>query len=240
MRLSFKFLICAENALLVDFGHQSGKTLSFEIALLGERLAMAGLPGVMECIPALSSLTVIYDPLLLTPERLSEEIETLCSAASPMVLTGRTWEIPVVYGGEGGPDLDEAASCAGITPGEAVKLHAGQLYQVYMLGFLPGFAYMGDLPEPLRLPRRSTPRPRVPAGSVAIAAEMTAIYPIESPGGWHIIGSTPIVLWDMARHDKPLLQPGDRVRFTPIGGSEAEPLRQRAEAGWRPSPVEGE
>ncbi len=109
-----------------------------------------------------------------------------------------------------------------------------------MLGFLPGFAYMGDLPEPLRLPRRATPRARVPAGSVAIAAEMTSVYPLESPGGWHLIGSTPILLWDMARHDEPLLKPGDKVRFAPVSGSEAENLRRKVEAGWRPSPVECE
>jgi KipI family sensor histidine kinase inhibitor len=240
MRLSFTFLDCAESALLVEFSHDTDKSLSREIASIGESLAKAALPGMIESVPALYSLTVFYDPLLLTREGLTEEIEALCTAEHPMDGRGRTWEIPVIYGGEDGPDLGEAASRAGLTPVEAVNLHAGRLYQVYMLGFLPGFAYMGDLPEPLRLPRRATPRARVPAGSVAIAAEMTAVYPLESPGGWHLIGCTPILLWDMTRHPEPLLKPGDRVRFVPVTVSEAEDLRQRAAAGWRPSPVEGE
>jgi KipI family sensor histidine kinase inhibitor len=107
-----------------------------------------------------------------------------------------------------------------------------------MLGFLPGFAYMGDLPRELQLPRRATPRARVPAGSVAIAAEMTAIYPLESPGGWHLIGWTPIPLWDMARMDGPLLRPGDKVSFKPVGPDEAATLAARIEAGWLPEPVE--
>jgi KipI family sensor histidine kinase inhibitor len=107
-----------------------------------------------------------------------------------------------------------------------------------MLGFAPGFVYLGDLPQALRLPRRATPRARLPAGSVAIASDMTAIYPIESPGGWHLIGITPVALWDMARRDEPLLKPGDHVRFKPVSEAEAEALRRLAAEGWAPEPVE--
>ncbi len=239
MRLSFTFFDCAESALLVDFGPVYSKDLSLQILNVSEGLGKAALPGLEESIPALSSLTVFYDPLLLPKERLTAEIEVLCATERPVAVTGRTWEIPVVYGGESGPDLEEAASRAGVAASDAVRLHAGQLYQVYMLGFLPGFAYLGDLPEPLRLPRRATPRARVPAGSVAIAAEMTAVYPLESPGGWHLIGSTPLTLWDMTRQEEPLLKPGDRVRFVEVSSAQAEELRERAAAGWRPEPVEG-
>ncbi len=237
MRPSFTFFDCAESALLVDFGPKYSKTLSLEILNVSEGLAKTVLPGLRETIPALSSLTVFYDPLLLPKERLTAEIEALCSWEQPIAPRSRTWEIPVVYGGDGGPDLDEVASRAGLTASEAASLHAAQLYQVYMLGFLPGFAYMGDLPEPLRLPRQPTPRARVPAGSVAIAAEMTAIYPLESPGGWHLIGSTPIVLWDIARQDEALLKPGDRVRFVTVSSSGAEELRKATAQGWRPEPA---
>ncbi|MGO9362643.1 MAG: 5-oxoprolinase subunit PxpB [Rhodomicrobium sp.] len=240
MRLSFTFFDCAESALLVDFGPKYSKTLSLEILNVSEGLAKTVLPGLRESIPALSSLTVFYDPLLLPKERLTAEIEALCSAEQPVAPRGRTWEIPVAYGGDGGPDLGEVASHAGLTATEAASLHAAQLYQVYMLGFLPGFVYMGDLPEPLRLPRRPTPRARVPAGSVAIAAEMTAIYPLESPGGWHLIGSTPIALWDIARQDEPLLKPGDRVRFVTVSSRDAEELRKATAQGWRPEPAGGE
>ena len=168
-----------------------------------------------------------------------EEAQRLFAVSQTAAGPGRTFEIPVLYGGEAGPDLDEVAARAGIAAQEAARLHASQLYHVYMLGFLPGFAYLGSVPEPLRLPRRATPRARVPAGSVAIASDMTAVYPLESPGGWHLIGSTPVVLWDMARQDEPLLKPGDRVRFVPIDDVEAAGLRLRAAAGWKPEPVEG-
>ncbi len=239
MRPSFTFFDCGESALLVDFGQRYSKNLSLAILDASERLASAALPGLRECVPAFSSLTVFYDPLQLPRERLAEEVEALFTTSQPIVDCGRTFEIPVLYGGEGGPDLDNVAASAGIAPEEAACLHASQLYHVYMLGFLPGFAYLGDLPEPLRMPRRSTPRARVPAGSVAIAADMTAVYPRESPGGWHLIGSTPAVLWDMPRQKQPLLKPGDRVRFVPVTSVEAGVLRKRAASGWQPEPVEG-
>ncbi|MGO9484261.1 MAG: 5-oxoprolinase subunit PxpB [Rhodomicrobium sp.] len=238
MRPSFTFFDCAESALLVDFGENYNKSLSLSILDASERLANAGLYGLRECLPALSSLTVFYDPLQLPRERLVREIVTLFNTSQPILDRGRTFEIPVIYGGEDGPDLDDASASAGIAPEEVARLHANQLYYVYMLGFLPGFAYMGELPQALRLPRRATPRARVPAGSVAIVADMTAIYPLESPGGWHLIGSTPVALWNMARQDEPLLKPGDRVRFVPVSSGQAHGLRERVRAGWQPGPVE--
>jgi len=238
MRPSFTFFDCGESALLVDFGSHYNKTLSLAILDAAGRLAKTGLVGLRECVPALSSLTVFYDPLQLQRERLAAEVEALFAVSQTIEDRGRTFDIPVLYGGEAGPDLDEVAAKAGIAAEEAARLHASQLYHVYMLGFLPGFAYLGSVPEPLRLPRRATPRARVPAGSVAIASDMTAVYPLESPGGWHLIGSTPVVLWDMARQEEPLLKPGDRVRFVPVDSVEAGALCQRVAAGWKPEPVE--
>jgi KipI family sensor histidine kinase inhibitor len=238
MQLSFTFLDCAESALLVDFGHHYSKALSLAILTASERLAKAELPGLQECVPALSSLTVFYDPLQLSRDRLAAEIETLLGTQSGVPDRGRGFDIPVAYGGDGGPDLGAVAGQASLSEDAAIELHAAQLYQVYMLGFLPGFAYLGDLPEPLRLPRSHTPRVRVPAGSVAIAADMTAIYPLESPGGWHLIGFSPVVLWDIGREQEPLLQPGDKVRFVPVSHEEAAELRRHAAEGWRPEPWE--
>jgi KipI family sensor histidine kinase inhibitor len=235
---SFTFADCGESALLVDFGPNYSKALSLAIQVASQRLAATLQPGLGECVPALSSLTVYYDPLQLNSERLAEELRALFAPSQHGAGHRRTFEIPVLYGGEAGPDLDSVAGTAGIAPHEAVQLHAGTLYHVYMLGFLPGFAYMGSLPEPLRLPRRSTPRARVPAGSVAIASDMTAVYPLESPGGWHLIGWSPLILWDIARYERPLLEPGDRVRFVPVSTGEAMTLRQRVADGWRPGPVE--
>jgi KipI family sensor histidine kinase inhibitor len=238
MRLSFTFFDCAESALFVDFGPYYNRPLSLAILDASERLAKAGLRGMKESIPALSSLTVLYDPLELPKERLIAEIEAVCGTEHTVADCGKTWELPVVYGGEAGPDLGEVAAGAGISQEEAIALHAAQTYHVYMLGFAPGFAYLGDLPEALRLPRRATPRARLPAGSVAIASDMTAVYPLESPGGWHLIGRTPVTLWDMARRDEPLLKPGDRVRFLPVSEEDSQVLRRRAAEGWAPEPLE--
>ncbi len=238
MRLCPKFFDCAESALLVDFGRQYGKRLSLAILQISERLEAAMLPGFKESIPALSSLTVLYDPLKLSRERIAIEVQQICENSGGVGDRGRTWEIPVAYGGEGGPDLGDVAHQAGMTEREVIALHAAHAYYAYMLGFLPGFAYLGDLPEKLRLPRRATPRARVPAGSVAIASDMTAIYPLESPGGWHLIGHTPVIPWDMKRREEPLFRPGDQVRFIQVEACEAEELRRLAAEGWTPKCTE--
>jgi KipI family sensor histidine kinase inhibitor len=238
MRLSFTFLDCAESSLIVSFGPHHSKELSLEILHLSRRLQTAGLSGLKESIPALSSLTICYDPLLLPRERLTAAVEKLAAEEHAAAPESRTWDIPVVYGEESGPDLKEVAGWTGMSERQVIDLHAGETYHVYMLGFLPGFAYLGDLAEPLQLPRRTTPRARVPAGSVAIATGMTAVYSLESPGGWHLIGRSPIVFWDMVRYEEPLLKPGDRVRFSPATDREAAAIRKKAEEGWRPKPRE--
>jgi KipI family sensor histidine kinase inhibitor len=234
MRLRPIFFDCAESALLVDFGRDYEKALTLSILRMSELLAASMLPGFKESIPALSSLTIVYDPLMLSRQRLLQEVERLCESGEPAPGAARTWSIPVAYGGGFGPDLEDVARAAGLSEDEAAALHAGQTYDVTMLGFLPGFAYLGDLPKKLRLPRLATPRSRVPAGSVAIAAEMTAIYPFESPGGWRLIGRTPFSPWDMAREERPLLRPGDRVRFYAAGAAEVEAFPQLVAEGRAP------
>jgi KipI family sensor histidine kinase inhibitor len=137
-----------------------------------------------------------------TPEALGSDAQTL--------------EIPVRYGGRDGPDLEQVAASLGLSPQEVVRRHAAPSYRIFVLGFAPGFAYLGPLPPELRLPRRAEVRQRVPAGSVAIAGEQTAVYPFETPGGWHILGRTELVLWDPAADPPALLRPGGRVRFAPV------------------------
>jgi len=233
-----QFFDCAESALIVDFGVHYDRSLSLMILGLSEQLIAAGLPGFVESIPALSSLTIFYDPLELPRQQLVLKLEELCQSRNLPPASIRKWEIPVAYGGEAGPDLSDAASRIRLTEDDVINLHSGQFYHVYMLGFLPGFAYLGDLPKQLRLPRRSTPRAQVPQGSVAIASDMTAVYPLESPGGWHLIGCTPVALWDMGRQETPLFQPGDQVRFKPVTHAEAQALREQVVAGWQPKPLE--
>jgi len=229
---------CAESALLVDFGPDYGAGLALAILRLSERLEASMLEGFKECIPALSTLTVVYDPLTLSKQRIVHEIQRTWEEGGGQDSLPRTWRIPVAYGGASGPDLPEVARAAELTEAEAMALHAGAVYRVAMLGFLPGFAYLGELPERLRLPRRATPRTRVPAGSIAIAADMTAIYPLESPGGWHLIGRTPFIPWDMTRDEAPLLRPGDRVRFYPASPAEIEAFARRIAEGHAPAPEE--
>lgn len=191
-----------------------------EVAAAGAPLAaMAALqqdslPGVIDLVPAIDSLLVCFDPLTTDRDQLTARLSDL--AAHPPLTAlpaGRKVVIPVHYGGADGPDLAEVAAQAGLTPDEVIALHTATEQRVLMIGFAPGYPYLGWLPPALHLPRRATPRVAVPAGSVAIAAGMTGIYPSILPGGWHLIGRTEARLFDPAADPPALLQPGDRVRF---------------------------
>ncbi len=221
--------------MYAEFAGSCSVETSLAILTLAERIAGSPLKGVLEAVPARASLTIFYDPLQLFREALVAEVEA--AASRPLVSSHATrlLTLPVRYGGSGGPDLAEVASRIGVREQEAIRLHCERTYHVYMLGFLPGFAYMGDVDARLQLPRRQTPRARVPAGSVGIAADMTAVYPFESPGGWHLLGSTPVPLWEMRRSEEPLLKPGDRVRFAPVGDAELHDIERRLRDGWRPA-----
>jgi len=198
------------------------------------RLEHAAIPGITDLVPGYASVAVHYDPL-----RVLGDAPRACVAASPSALMrqaisaaldgaghpgavapSRNVEIPVAYGGEHGPDLAHVAAQHGLTCDEVVALHTGATYLVHMIGFVPGFPYLGGLDPRLETPRRDTPRPAVPAGSVGIGGAQTGIYPIESPGGWQLIGRTPLSLFD-AMHDEPArLRVGDCVTFTAITGAE--------------------
>jgi KipI family sensor histidine kinase inhibitor len=183
-------------------------------------------------MPTFRSLTVFFDPLVTGRAALIDAMRPLFDAAEHAApVAGRRWCLPVCYEGEAAPDLAETARAAGIGPDEVIALHSGTEFRVYMLGFLPGFPFMGDLPEVLRLPRRTEPRLRVPAGSVAIAGGQTAIYPWESPGGWHLLGRCPVRLFDVRRASPSLLAAGDRVRFAPVSTAEYRRLAAAEQAG---------
>jgi KipI family sensor histidine kinase inhibitor len=209
--------------LLVELGAGIDPAVNRRVQRLDQILSRENLYGVVETVPAYSSLLVVYDPLRAATDALAQQIEALCDfdeAADPEVLRP-VIEIPVVYGGEAGPDLGDVARYHGLTREDIIRLHSGTAYRVYMIGFTPGFPYMGELPQALDTPRRETPRTRIPKGSVAIAQRQTGIYPVVSPGGWQIIGHTPLELFD-PRQDKPsLLGMGDEVRFVPVTAEEA-------------------
>lgn len=238
MQSKVKFLSAGDTALTVEFGDTAGLAQSARVLALDRRLVAAALRGVVETVPTLRSLTVHYRPGETSAAALRAAIAPLCNALDEVVLDGKQWRLPVCYGGDYGPDLDWVAAAAGISAAAAAALHAGIAYHVYMIGFLPGHPYMGDLPEALRLPRRDTPRVAVPAGSVAVATSMTVIYPWESPGGWHILGRTPAPLFDASAATPALLAPGDIVRFEPVSIDDFAVLLRRAELGeWRPDPA---
>jgi inhibitor of KinA len=211
-----RFLSAGDRGVVVEFGDRIDRALSEEVLRLAAQLRTSELPGVVETVPTFRSLMVHYDPLVTSRAELEGAIASLLDRGPGPRAAATLWRVPVCYEDEFAPDLAEVARLTGLAPGEVVTLHSGVRYHVYMLGFLPGFPYMGDLPAALALPRRADPRVRVPAGSVSIATSLTAIYPYESPGGWHLIGTTPVRLFDIERAPPALLAPGDAVLFEPI------------------------
>ena len=216
-----------ERAFLVVLGGGIDRATNRRVHALAAAIRAEAADGVPwgQPVPAYESVLVPFDPDALdgaaAEARLAALAATIESAPGALNRAGDAsapvFEIPTRYGGVDGPDLDEVAERVGRTPDQVVALHARRVYTVYMLGFSPGFAYLGSLPAALEVPRRDTPRTEVPAGSVAIAARQTGVYPIASPGGWNLIGRTETVLWD-PRSDPPTpLSPGRRVRFVPVG-----------------------
>lgn len=223
-----------DRALLLRLGNGIDAALNARTHAAAEAVRAADLPGVTDIVPAYASVAVHYDPLAwnaaesaLPPgERLAERLLALlrsCSAAAAndtAAAAQSAVEIPVLYGGEAGPDLGEVARLARLDEAEVVARHAAGDYRVAMLGFAPGFPYLLGLDPALHAPRRANPRTRVPAGSVAIGGAQTGVYPRELPGGWQIIGRTPLILFDAARDPAALLAPGRRVRFRAIDADE--------------------
>ena len=187
-------------------------------------------PWMTACVPGLASVLVEFDPLATEAAAVERHVATVSMAAAPAT-TARLRTIPVVYGGEHGPDLGDVARETGLSVDGVIELHATTELRVLFDGFAPGFAYLGDLPEPIRVPRLSTPRTRTPHGSVAIAGAMSGVDPADLPGGWRVIGRTPIVLFDPRSAAPAYLAPGDRVRFEPIPAS-AWSDRPRVPPDW--------
>jgi inhibitor of KinA len=229
--MAVRFLSVGDTALAVEFGDAIDRALSRRVLRLYTALRAARLEGLIETVPTFRSLLVHYNPLATSRAKLEPELERLVDSDAEGAETGRLWRIPVCYEGEFAPDLDEVAHRVGLSPAVVVRLHSDVCYHVYMLGFLPGFPYMGDLPPSLALPRRAEPRVRVPAGSISIATSLTAIYPFESPGGWHLIGTTPFKFFDGSRTPPALLAPGDRVRFEPIDGTAFARIKGAVDTG---------
>jgi inhibitor of KinA len=229
----YKVLTAGDTALVIEFGDAVDRGLSAWVLALARRLNEARVAGVVETVPTFRSLMVYYDPIELPAARLIGRIEALMEGVEPTRPAGRLWRLPVCYDGDLGPDLDDVAARTGLTRAAVIDRHADITYHVYMLGFLPGLAYLGDIAPELILPRRDVPRIRIRAGSVGIAMAMTCIFPRESPCGLHLLGNSPVPLWrpQNGADAAPLLTPGDQVKFAPIARREHDEMVAAAAAG---------
>jgi len=218
-----RILLCGDTGISVEFGDRIDPEINERVRSLFTRLKAKACPGILDLNPTYRSLFIQYDPYVCSFERLaqivseSREPSDMLAVETPVVK-----EIPVCYGGEFGPDIEEVAAFHGLEVEEVIRLHWIPLYRVYMIGFTPGFAYLGGLDEKLHTPRKQEPRKKVAAGSIGIADQQTGIYPIDSPGGWQLIGRTPLRLFDPSNEVPFLLEAGDMVRFRPVTGEEFE------------------
>ena len=221
---------CGDCAVTLQIGDEISETINREVVGALESLRSAAIPGVRELVPTYTSVCIHYDPLVLSYDDLLQVIGRLENGAAEDLenTSERIVEIPVCYGGEYGPDLAFVAEYNGLTVDEVIKRHSEGVYLVYMLGFLPGFAYMGGMDETIACPRLTSPRTKIPSGSVGIAGAQTGIYPLSSPGGWQLIGRTPLKMFAIDGEKTTFaLSAGDRVRFVPI----TEEVYREMEAG---------
>jgi len=214
---AFRVVAAGDSALVVEFEDRIDPLVNARVIALADALQSAAVAGVRDIVPTFRSVAVYFDPLRTDYNALLSQIEAGDRRSSIDADGERTpMRIPVCYGGDLGPDLPQVAAFAHMSEDEVVALHSSRVYRVFMLGFVAGFAYMGIVDARIAAPRHSTPRVRVPLGSVGIAGVQTGIYPAETPGGWQLIGRTPLKPFDAARPEPFLMKAGDAVQFAPI------------------------
>ena len=221
----------AESGLLVEFPNVIDPAVVRRVMALTAALEAAQPPGLHDIVPSYRTIQLVFDPVETDGDTLAGVVRQLATGSSPHTTdAGREVTIPVAYGGAQGPDLADVAAHTGLAPDEVCERHAVASYRVACMGFAPGFGFLVGLPPELATPRRASPRTRVPTGSVAIGGAQTGVYPSELPGGWNIIGRTPVTLFDVARPEPFLIKPGDSVRFAPITSAEYEAYLAGADA----------
>ena len=222
-----RFEPASDRSLLIYFGEQITREANESVRKLLRLLEQEPIPGVDNLHPAYCSLLIKFGALKWRHEELERHLRKYLGRLNNVRLPKpRLVEIPVCYGNEFGPDLDEVAALHGITPERVIELHTSATYLVYFLGFVPGFAYLGELPRELVTPRLPSPRRKVPAGSVGIAGNQTGVYPFETPGGWRLLGCSPVAMFRTDRDGLSLLAIGDRVRFVPVSRERFEELQR--------------
>jgi KipI family sensor histidine kinase inhibitor len=222
---TFRIVAAGDAAFIVELENRIDPVVNETAIALAKAIRATALPGVRDVVPTYRSVAVHFNPLRTDYDALVARVNTWMGDRSlegtrPPYGDPSPVQVPVCYEGEFGPDLAEVAAFAAVSEDEAVRLHTARIYRVFMLGFMPGFAYMGIVDEHIAAPRLSTPRVRVPAGSVGIAGVQTGIYPASTPGGWRIIGRTPLKLFDLSRREPALFESGDAVQFYAIDPGE--------------------
>ncbi|ASJ16577.1 allophanate hydrolase [Thermococcus chitonophagus] len=210
--------LLGDSGVLISFGEVIDEEINKRVHALAQAIEKDKPEWLVEVVPAYSSLAIYYDPTLITHEEVISYVSDLKFNVEDV--KGREIEIPVAYGGEFGPDIEFVAEYNGLTIDDVIEIHSKPLYRVYFLGFLPGFAYLGGMDERIATPRLEKPRTKVPAGSVGIAGKQTGWYAIESPGGWRIIGRTPLRTFNPKKVPPSIALPGDYVKFVPIDEEE--------------------
>ncbi len=220
-----RILAAGDQALLIEFGEEINPAINRRVQAFAQRASQQKISGIGELVPSYCTLLIYYDPTVLSFSRASSWAGGFLSAGSVEIeITPKIKEVPVLYGGPHGPDIDFVAQHHGISVEEVIRIHTGQPYLVFVVGFSRGFRALGTVPEKIQTPRLPTPRTKVAAGSVGIGGAQTGIYPVESPGGWRLIGRTPLKLFDLNWTPPSHFQAGDYARFYPISEEEFREL----------------
>ena len=227
-----RFLLTGDTSLTVEFGNEISEAINHDIRAYKIALEKAGLPGIVELVPTYRSLMVHYDPAVLPYQELRERLEKLLDDMGEIEIPpSPVLEIPVLNGGEMGTELTFVEEHAGLSEEEVIRIHSSTEYLIYMLGFTPGFTYLGGMSEKIATPRLKQPRVKIPAGSVGIAGTQTGVYPIDSPGGWQLIGRTPVKMYDPDRETPILPEAGQYIKFYPVTQEEYDSIRKEVDAG---------
>ncbi len=233
--MEYRVLNLGDRAITFEFGSSISRRVSHHVlgvhAQLKEKIAQDDTLGIIESVPTFRSLTLHFDPIQILPSEIEELVAPYIKEGKAELGQVSHWSFPVCYAREFAPDLEDVAKSTGLSVEEVIKLHMKETYDVFMLGFLPGFAFMGSLDEKLHLPRRTQPRTDIFHHPPAIADQLTAVYPSESPGGWHLIGRMPIDLFDSRRKEAVLLKAGDTVGFHSITQDEYQKISSAIAAG---------
>lgn len=227
-----RYLVAGDSAVCVEFGNEISPEINKKIRAFKIAVEKSDIPGIVETVPTYRSLLVHYHPEVIGFKALTEEFDKLMGSLSSIPIPPPTViEIPVLYGGEMGPDIENVAEHNHKTVEEVIKIHTSEEYLIYMIGFIAGFPYLGGMSKEIATPRLKSPRVKIEGGSVGIAGEQTGIYPVASPGGWQLIGRTPLKLYDADREKPVLLEAGQYIKFVAVTEEEYKKIEKEVEDG---------